>query len=362
MKSLLLSCIALITWVKAGAQSASFIKFNDNRIRYEGRISRPDTTACEFYWPGTSATINFQGTGISALLQDEKGLNFYNVIIDGGQITKLQLQAGKQQYILAKGLPNSKHTLQLFKRTEWEEGTTQFYGFALAANTQLLKAPATKKRKIEFYGNSITSGYAIEDSILSDGDSPEGKYKNNYLSYAAVTARYFNAAYQCTSKSGIGVLVSWFPMIMPQLFDRLNPNQPDSKWNFSNYQPDVVVVNLGQNDASIIGNPNLQQFKDRFGTQKPSDQQIIKAYQEFYSTLRSKYPAATIICVLGDMSAVHPGSPWPSYVTQAVANLHDSKMLTYFFKPLQGYSHPRVKDDQQMADELIAFISAHVKW
>lgn len=362
MKSFSILLLLLLPFGLLKAQSSRFIKFNDNRISYEGRIGRSDTAACEFYWPGTSVTINFQGTGISALLQDEKGLNFYNVIVDKGQITKIQLGTGKQMYVLAKNLPAGKHTLQLFKRTEWEEGTTRFYGIEPAANTQLLKAPVPKKRKIEFYGNSITSGYANEDTVEADGDSPEGKYKNNYLSYAAVTARHFNAQYHCTSKSGIGVLVSWFPMIMPEMYNRLNPNNEHSKWDFSSYQPDVVVINLGENDASLIGHPENEHFKYRFGTQKPSTSTIIEAYQKFYGTIRSKYPNATIICALGDMSATRPGSPWSGYITQAVSNLKDPKMMICIFPPRQGYGHPRVKDDQVMANQLIAFIDAHVKW
>jgi hypothetical protein len=39
---------------------------------------------------------------------------------------------------------------------------------------------------MEFYGNSITAGYAIED--FSGNDQPDSTYTNNYLSYAAITA------------------------------------------------------------------------------------------------------------------------------------------------------------------------------
>jgi hypothetical protein len=47
-------------------------------------------------------------------------------------------------------------------------------------------------------------------------DSGELKYFNNYYSYAAITARHFNAQYVNTSRSGIGVTVSWFPEIMSE--------------------------------------------------------------------------------------------------------------------------------------------------
>ena len=83
----------------------------------------------------------------------------------------------------------------------------------------------------------------------ADLDLPEGTYTNNYLSYAALTARYFDAGYQCICKSGIGVTISWFPLTMSEMYDRLVPTNPDSKWDFSLYTPDIVVVNLFQNDS-----------------------------------------------------------------------------------------------------------------
>ena len=157
--------------------------------------------------------------------------------------------------------------------------------------------PPQQKRKIEFFGNSITCGYAVEDSTGQDrGTAP---YENAYLSYATITARHFDAEFHSTSKSGIGILVSWVPLIMPEMYYRLDPTDAESKWDFSKYTPDVVVINLFQNDAWIIKLPDNDQFKAQFGSKPPTDEQIIKAYKDFVKTIRSKYPKAQIICALG---------------------------------------------------------------
>ncbi len=361
MKSILSFIILLAACNCLRAQNTVFVKYNDPRIRYEGRIDKSDTSAYIFYWSGTAATINFSGSGISALLQDGKGENFYQIIVDNRPLARIQVGTTKQLYTLAQNLPAGKHKLQLFKRTEWEHGKTLFYGFRLAGGGKLLAPPILPGRKIEFYGNSITCGYANEDNVTG-GDSNEGQYENNYLSYAAITARYFNAAYMCTARSGIGLTVSYGSFIMPEMYDRLNPADSASKWNFTSYKPQVVVIDLGENDASISAHPENDFFRARFGTQKPDAAFFIRAYQRFFRTIRRKYPLAAIICTLGDMSAVLPGSPWPGYVRQAVTGLHDRKMLIHFFKPKSGYGHPRVKDDQQMADDLIAFIKVNVRW
>src|SRR6185437_1262526 len=170
-----------------------------------------------------------------------------------------------KEYVLAENLSKGDHMLELFKRTEAADGETWVYQFSLGAGGRFLAAPASKKRKIEFYGNSITSGIQIADTSAP----PPARHENNYLSYSAVTARHFNAEYQCISRGGIGIMVSWFPIIMPEMYDRLDDTDVNSKWDFSKYTPDVVVINLGQNDSWIVKKPDNDQFKARFGATAP---------------------------------------------------------------------------------------------
>jgi hypothetical protein len=258
------------------------------------------------------------------------------------------------------GLKPGKHTIELFKRTEWDKGKTWLYNIEMEKASKLLPPPPLKKRKIEFYGNSITCGYGTEDS--SGNDSPKGYFENNYVSYAALTARHFNAQYSCIAKSGIGVMVSWFPLIMREMYDRLDATDSTSKWNFDNYTPDVVVINLFQNDSWIINNPANEQFKARFGSKRPNETEIIQAYSSFVTSIRNKYPKATIICALGNMDATREGSPWPGYVEQSVKRMNDPKIYTHFFKYKNTPGHPKVGEQKAMAESLIAFIENNVVW
>ena len=75
----------------------------------------------------------------------------------------------------------------------------------------------------------------------------------------------FDAEYQCICKSGIGITISWDPLIMPEMYNRLIPTDSNSKWDFSLYQPDVVVINLLQNDTWLVNLPEYVEFKKRFG-------------------------------------------------------------------------------------------------
>jgi hypothetical protein len=197
-------------------------------------------------------------------------------------------------------------------------GTLQFY--SIAVDGKVLPPPAYKHR-IEFYGNSITCGYAIEDTEGKDRGTYE--FENGYKSYANITARNFNADYRSISKSGIGVVISWFNYVMPDIYDRVAAHDSIAKWDFKKFTPEVVVVNLFQNDSWIVKLPDHEQFKAHFGKTPPTDGFIIKSYQKFITSIRGKYPQAKIICALGSMDATKQGSPWPGYIQKAVAGLND---------------------------------------
>jgi lysophospholipase L1-like esterase len=333
------------------------IPFNSPDLRYEGRILYR-TDASELTWSATSVSITFEGSSISAVMQDLDTANYYNVVVDNKVIKRFHSEQTKKSYELVNNLPKGKHTVELFKLTEWDKGKTLFYGFETPGKAKILPTPA-KTRKIEFFGNSITCGYAVEDSI---NDSWFGYFQNAYVAYGAITARHFNAQLHSTSKSGIGILVSWFPLIESEMYDRLDPFDSTSKWDFSKYTPDIVVINLFQNDSWIVEQPGNAEFKHRFGTQKPSEEQIVAAYKSFVTSVRSKYPQAHIICALGNMDATREGSAWSGYIQKAVSQMNDAKIYTHFFPYKNTPGHPRVTEQKAMADSLISFIEKNIKW
>jgi len=335
------------------------IKANDPHIHYMGRVAMQDGAAV-LSWSGNSAEINFTGSTVSYTLRDERGDDYFNIIVDGKITSVLHLPAGQKTMYSVTGLTAGPHNLELFKRTEWAMGKTWLYGFEIATGGKVLPSPLTHKRKMEFFGNSISCGYAVED--LTGQDRGSAPYENGYISYAALTARHFNAEYTNTSKSGIGITVSWFPLIMPQMYDRLDATDSTSKWDFSKYTPDVVVINLFQNDSWIVKLPDNPQFKARFGTTPPTDKFIINAYANFVKSVRSKYPKAHIICILGSMDATKAGAPWPGYIQKAVDGLNDKNIYTHFI-PYKGTpGHPNAAEQQAMANDLEGFIQQNIRW
>lgn len=337
----------------------NFIGFKNNNIQYTGRVNLNQDSAAVIYWPGTSIKINFNGTGIKVLLKDSKGDNYYNVILDNDSIFIIHPDTIKTLYNLVSNIPDKEHSIEIFKRTEWDKGSTFLYGFELDKSSKIISPTPITDKTIEFFGNSITAGYANSDTV---NDNPDGLYTNNYLAYGALTARHYNANYYCTAKGGIGIMVSWFPLIMDEMYNRLNPEDSTSIWDFSRVTPDIVVINLFQNDSWLVNMPEYPEFKARFGTEKPNKEYIISEYKKFIQKIRSVYPNAKIICALGSMDATAKESEWPEYVNTAVVETNDPNIYTHFFPYIDKDGHPKINDHKIMAKSLIKFIEDKALW
>jgi len=346
-----------LAFATLNSRAQTIINFNNPNVKYMGRIALQDSSA-ELTWTASSVIINFNGTAAKATLRDDTGLDRVTVVVDG-KVTNTAIQPAKNptEYELVSGLPKGNHRLELFKRTEYDMGSLFFYNFNI--NGKILPPPVNAHR-IEFYGNSITCGYAIEDTAGKDRGTAE--FENGYKSYANITARHFNAYYHSISKSGIGVVISWFDYVMPDIYDRVKAHDSTAKWDFKKYTPELVVVNLFQNDSWLTQNKEHPQFKKLFGTTPPTPEFIIEHYQKFITSIRGKYPKAKIICALGAMDATKEGSPWPGYIEKAVAGLHDKGIYTHFFPYKNTPGHPSAQEQQAMADDLIGYITKTFKW
>jgi hypothetical protein len=358
-QALVLLSIVLVLFNGCAQPPSFFIKNNDPNLAYAGRIGT-GADASVFYWPGSSVTMDFEGTQVRALLKDDSCNDYFYAIIDSATQVRFRLDTMKHSYILASGLSPGRHSVQLFKLTDVLWGKTWFYGFILTQGDKVLSPPPPPVRKIEFYGNSVTTGCSVE--MAPGEDSGDGIYCNNYLSYAAITARHYNAGFHCISMSGIGLMAGWVPVIMPELYNRVDPDGPAGKWDFSKFTPAIVVIDLLQNDTWLVNMPDNPQFKIRFGTKKPGETYIVNAYKNFVETIRSKYPAASIICTLGNTDATKEGSPWPGYIVKAVGLINDPNIYTHFFPFKNTPGHPKIKEQQAMAQSLISFIDERVKW
>ena len=134
--------IVIVALLLSGCKDSDItIPVTDQNIAYMGRVEMTDSAAT-LIWPGTSVKISFEGESVFATLKDEKGENYYNIVLDEDSIIVLHPGTSKKQYLLTSNLTKGKHSIEIFKRTEWDRGNTNFYGFKIGGNAKLLPADA----------------------------------------------------------------------------------------------------------------------------------------------------------------------------------------------------------------------------
>jgi len=324
--------------------------------RFVGRwVPEPSGDGMRCAWSGSYVVGRFEGTSISARIKDE-GHNLFQVVIDGEpkKVLKTDKAKGASTYLLADGLPHGVHEVSLHRRTEAKVGEVVFYGFEADGGTMLPPPPAPERR-IETIGDSISTGYGNE------GPGPRCTYvnsqQNEYLTYGAITARNLGADHTTIAWSGKTIHE------MTEYFDDALPGRPDGpRWDFSQYQPQVVVINLGTNN---------------FALRDPGEAKFVRLYHELVRTVRAAYPNAFLVCALGPMlSNVYPEkrnnlTKARQYMKAAVAKLKEAgdTNLEFLEFPEQKHSnglgcgfHPSVKTHQLMADQLTAFIKERMGW
>ena len=357
-KLLLLSAIFITSFLN-NSNAQTFIKPDNSLIRYSGRVDFKDPKAPTFSYSGTSIKAKFEGTSITALFNCLTSNNYFFVIIDNDTPFKVNISKLQEDYLLAEGLSDTAHIIEIFKLTEANQKTVTFRGMIIGRNKSLLTLPTPPARKIEYIGNSITCGYGNETLLTSDGFKPD--QENHYYTYAAYTSRDLNAQHMAVCFSGKGVYRNYDGPIdgsfdnMPSIYHKIDPNISNA-WDFNKYQSDVICINLGTNDFS--GNDY--------------DTALYKsAYRDFLTTLRGHYPSAKLVCLVGPMLGDSKLSAQKKILNFLVDEFNtNGDNEVYFFEMSKqtgafGYGgdyHPTVEQHKHNGKQLTEYLSQITGW
>lgn len=321
-------------------------------VHFVGRIDDADPGNVRFAWSGTGAVAKFSGTQVSARLG---GGQQYTVVVDG-EVTQPKLTATDGTNALATGLAAGEHTVELYRRTEANQGVSTFMGFDFGGGTLL--APPLPTRRLEFIGDSITCGYGNEGPDMNCGFTPDTE--NHYITYAALTARALGAEVSTVAWSGKGVVCNYGDAAdscqnpLPTYYDRTLPDEAGSKWDFSRFVPDAVVVNLGTNDLSTTEDPSQMEFES--------------AYAALLERVRAAYPNAHILCTNGPLLSGTELNTVTDYIDDVIATLGDAKISRFDIAPQDGSDgygcdwHPSAARHEKMAMTVTAAIKAKLGW
>ncbi|HTJ45709.1 MAG TPA: SGNH/GDSL hydrolase family protein [Kofleriaceae bacterium] len=317
-----------------------------------GRFSQD----ARFEWPGSTIATRIDGTSITVKL-DDTGQNRFEVWIDGALAPPIVGQQGPHEYTIASGLAAGPHDVVIERRTETFFGVTQYLGFPGAT----FVATPGPSRWIEFVGDSITCGYGVlgpdESSCFSNDTEAESR------GWASLAARALGAAHSTIAYSGKGVIRNNGGEpgeLMPALYERTIVEE-DATWDFAQYTPDVVVVDLGTNDFSI-GDPGAP---------------FVTAYEAFLAGIRARYPSAWLVVAQSPMlSDGYPQGAMQrtkaaAYFQQIVAdraNAGDARVVYADIAEQQasdGYGcdyHPSATTHMKMAAALETTIKSVTGW
>jgi len=237
---------------------------SDGNIKYYGRWDFSSTTQYVSYWGGAYIKVNFSGTTVKIKVGNTS--NFYAKIDNGVWVT--YSGASGTINLTPTPLANGTHTLSVAQGEDYDY-VFNFQGLMLDTGA-VTSAPSIGTDLIEYIGDSITAGYLDPQADVSD--------------YAWVCAESLGAEHTQIAYPGIalvngyGVNATKIGMDV-QYFKAQSLAYPSSaNWNFTQYTPKIIVVNLGQNDDTA-GVPDSLFQND---------------YESFLINIRAKFPSVPI--------------------------------------------------------------------
>lgn len=336
----------------------------DNRaFAYMGRTDLSDPKAPMLIYPGANIKFGFSGSSLAInIINIHMGYDSVHLgaIIDGFQYRyEIKKEDTQKRIVLIEGLdPETPHTCMIFKR----QAAQHYFRFVSAEADDIRPLDLKYSLKLEYFGDSVSAGEcceAIYNEGMCDPNDHKGVYDNCYFSYTFSAARKLNAEFNNNSQGGLALLdhTGYFygPDIetltgLESTYDKLSyvPYAPCgvSDWDFSRYTPDFVIFAIGQNDH----NPNPEKVYDKAYTEKWKAK-----YKEILLDLKERYRTARFIIIT---TVLKHDMKWEYILDEICAELADPSVTRLRFRRagLATDGHPRITEQEEMAEELTAYI------
>lgn len=270
---------------------------HDPRLAYMGRVALRDGEA-RLGFPGSMIRFAYRGPAPTLRFTAHSAHCYFDLSINGWETVVLHLKEGVNEIPLPAGpAPETGWVVDLTRRNEAWQGLVTFSGVALAPGGKLVPPPPWPSRRLLVIGDSITGGEYLECVPPGDAASATPRTASAGRAFGWILARQLGAQVHLVSYGGRGVVRDWQGRTdtgtAPQFFQRTLPDEPEPRWNHAEYQPDVVVVVLGQND---------------FSTGLPPEAEYTAAYARFVAGIRAAHPHAAIVLAGSPMHSDVPDS------------------------------------------------------
>lgn len=313
--------------------------FDEEYVNIFGRCELSDS-GLSVYHVASGIEVGIIGTSLTVKLYSSSD-SYMRVFVDNDTVgERIFIPAGTKEYTVARNLEDGRHTVRMVKSTEEKNAYWIVKSFSA---DKFFQVAEKSELKIEFIGDSITAGHG---SIGPAGEGHSIANSDAAKTYAYLTAHALDADYSVVAWSGICAKAHhWGNSInMAMLYERTSYYNDAA---YSGFDADVVIVNLGTNEASYISTPEGHGYAEQF----PAD------YLAFLQTVRAKNPNAHIICLYGMMGkagAVDTG------IRNAIAELGDEKIVynpfTFYADFAGSNGHPSATAHRVYSEGLTAYI------
>ncbi len=232
----------------------------DLDYKTQGRYLKNADGTLTFDWTaaGFSFNADLYGDVVLNINQVHNDSRWYTAVIDGVEHTIEINGSGTKDVLIARGLSSGVHSIGFYKQNE---GGQKITVNSVKINGKVLEADAEADLLIEFIGDSITCGAG---NMLENGNEAGISHtQDGYNAYGTVTARLLGADWSNISVSGSSLIDDRDRVPtryhMPTEYTHALKGSSSTAsidnvhtWSFER-KADIVVINLGTNDAGIIG-------------------------------------------------------------------------------------------------------------
>ncbi len=339
---------------------------NNPLITYHGRTLVKKSAEVELISSASYAEFEFEGDSCIVALTNTATPGDYNyaaIELDNEYKGRIRVANNYPTNFTIVATKKIKwHLLRIYKATE---ALTGLIGVRYIKAFQVRSSPKLYKKKIEFIGNSITSGFGDDDKEIPCGNGSKWYDQHNaYWSYAARVARSLDANFMLSTISGTGIYRNWNsdgPTVPQQYESAYLRIDSAERWNFRTFIPDVVVIALGTNDLS--GGDGKTPRKDFDSTI------FVDTYIGFLKTIYAHYPSTQIVLLTSAMLNGYNAKKLLSCL-QAIKNsiskhsISPNEIKIFEFRPMNATGcagHPSLKEHETLASELLPFMRAVLK-
>ena len=346
------------------------------------------TTECRepltLFWTASGFECNVSGTELSVEVEVTYNLfePWFSYTINGDWVGRQMLPKGRYWVPLFRGMSADKiKNVRFFKDLQAMSDDENSFIHIHALRFDGKMYPVEEKAlKIEFIGDSITSGEGLFGAKQEEDWIP--MFFSALRDYAYLTAKELDAEYRVFSQSGWGIHNAWdnnprcaIPNYYREVCSLISGEKNEQlggkqSHRFETWQPDIVVVNLGTNDAGSFEQPEWsdEQTGERNQMRKNADgslnrddiKKIQNAVKNFLHMLRECNPKAAVIWCYG-MLGVPLQLDICNAISEYIAETGD-RNVSYLQLPntddtnVGSRYHPGALCHKQAAEVLIKYI------